>query len=1015
MCDFDLKNIADPEYFAENRIPAHSDHMYYESEEAASSGVSAFRHSLGGVWKFAWSRNVKTAITDFMGAEYDCLGWEDITVPACIQLEGYGVPQYVNTQYPWDGHEEISPGEIPQDHNPVGHYVKYFSLPKSMKEGPVCICFEGVESGIALWLNGHYVGYSTDSFTPSEFDLTEYIDRDGVNKLAAMVFRYTAGSWCEDQDFFRFSGIFRDVYLYTMPGVHIADMRVTARPDDGYEKGELRLALEATAEGRARVQLAYRGMEVMSDERPLKMSTIMAYDIDAPHLWSAEKPELYDLKISVYDSAGVLSEVVTERVGFRDFGMRDGVMCLNGKRLVFRGVNRHDFSSANGRVVSVEEIRKDLVTMKRNNINAVRTSHYPNPTALYRMCDEYGLYVIDENDLETHGVWDPIARGEEPVEYAVPGDRPEYMDMIADRARSMYERDKNHPCILIWSCGNEAYGGSDLKRLHDLFREWDDTRLVHYEGVVNDDRYPDTTDMVSNMYWPVSKIREYLSENREKPVISCEYTHAMGNSCGGMYLYTDYADEERLYQGGFIWDYIDQSLDAKNRYGAAYQGYGGDFDDRPNDCSFSGNGITYGGDREPSPKMQEVKYNYRPVKLACDGDMVKVTNRNLFTDVSEYDCCVTLERRGKVLKECRVEISCEPLGEESITLPDDIKPEREDDEYVLTVSLRLKQDTLWADKGHETAFTQYVYGRTPEAVHEKRPFRVTRGHYNTGIRGEGFEVLFSNISGGLVSYRYAGRELIKKIPRPNFWRPMTENDNANLLPFRAGQWQNAGHFLTHKREREDMDNALMPIDYITEDTDDGISVTYTYRLPVIPEKECVVRYTVHSDGAVDVRMHMDASDDVGELPEYSMLFTLDADLEDLTWYGMGPEETYADRPHGRLGVYRNKVADNMAKYLVPQECGAKIGVREARITDRRGRGIIFTGSEMMFSALPYSPYEIDNAMHPFELPCVNYTYVRAGKAQMGVGGDDTWGARVKPEHMIDNSRPLTLEFSFRGI
>ena len=1009
---FGFEKIADPEFFAENRIPAHSDHLYFEDREAAERGVSAFKYSLNGVWKFAYSVNLKTAITDFTDADYDCLGWEDITVPACIQLEGYGSPQYVNTQYPWDGHEEVRPGELPQDFNPVAHYVKYFALPESMKEGPVCIRFEGVESGIALWLNGHYIGYSEDSFTPSEFDLSEYIKREGENKLAAMVFRYTAGSWCEDQDFFRFSGIFRDVYLYTMPRVHIADMTITTELDDEYRDAVLRIALEATGTGKAEIILAYRGKEVLSENRVINMSTLLAYDIKAPEKWCAEKPELYDLIINVYDDDGALQETVSERIGFRSFELKDGVMCLNGKRIVFRGVNRHDFSADNGRVVSEDEIRKDLLTMKRNNINAVRTSHYPNQSIFYRLCDEYGLYVIDETNLETHGTWDPIIKGLEPLDYAVPGDRPEYLEMIIDRARSMYERDKNHPCILIWSCGNESFGGINLKKMHDAFRGWDSTRLIHYEGVVFDDRYPDTTDIASNMYWPVDKIREYLKEHREKPLISCEYTHAMGNSCGGMYIYTDYTDEERLYQGGFIWDYIDQSLTARTDSGRVYQGYGGDFDDRPNDGSFSGDGIAYGGDREPSPKMQEVKYNYRPVKLDCDGKTVKVTNRNLFTDVSEYECIYLLECHGKKIKETRRSISCAPLSEERADIPDDMIPVDPDDEYVLTVSLRLKEDTVWADAGHEVSYGQYVYGSLPVAVHEKRPMRVAHGHCNTGVRGEGFEAIFSDLSGGLVSYRYAGRELIKRAPKPNFWRPMTENDMANLLPFRAGQWRNAGAFITSKQY---YDEWLRSIDYRVEETDESVSVTYTYRLPVRPEKTCDVKYTVHSDGAVDVRMSMEASDDVGELPEYSMLFTFGAELEDLTWYGLGPEETYVDRNHAKLGVYRNRVKDNMAKYLVPQECGNKTGVREAVLTDRRGRGIRFTGKDLSFSALPYSPYEIDNAQHDYELPPVNYTYVRAGLMQMGVAGDDTWGSRTKPEHMIDNSRPLTLEFSFRGI
>nr|MCR5746959.1 DUF4981 domain-containing protein [Lachnospiraceae bacterium] len=988
MSEFDYSKIADPEFFAENRIPAHSDHRYFEDEKAAKKGISGFRYDLNGTWKFAYSENIKKANKDFMEADYDCLGWEDIKVPACIQLEGYGVPQYANTQYPWEGHEEVKPGEIPVDFNPTAHYVKYFTLPDCMKEGPVCICFEGAESGIALWLNGHYIGYSEDTFTPSEFDLSEFIDRDGVNKLAAMVFRFTAGSWVEDQDFFRFSGIFRNVYLYTVPQVHIADMRIITRLDDEYKDADLCLKLNSTGKTKADISLSYRGEEVLRESASFDMETELCLKVKEPEKWSAEKPSLYDLSIKVYDEQGKLQEIVTERVGFRRFEMKGNVMCLNGKRIVFRGVNRHDFSADNGRVVTKEEIRKDLITMKRNNINAIRTSHYPNQTVFYRLCDEYGLYVIDETNMETHGTWDAIVRDLEPLSFALPGDRPEYLEMILDRAHSMYERDKNHPSVVIWSCGNESFGGLNIKTMSNAFREWDKTRLVHYEGVINDDRYPETTDIVSTMYWPVTKIRKFLEENREKPFITCEYTHAMGNSCGGMYLYTDYTDEEELYQGGFIWDYIDQSLTARTRNGVEYQGYGGDFDDRPNDGSFSGNGITYGGDREPSPKMQEVKFNYRPVKLSCDGEEVKVTNRNLFTDVSEYECIYLLECHGRKIKEEKGLIECAPLKETKVKVPESIKPDEKDDEYVLTVSLRLKEDTVWGECGHEVAYTQYIYGSIPETQHQKRPMKVSHGYCNTGVKGEGFEIIFSDLFGGVVSYKYAGKEYIKRSPKPNFWRAMTENDMANLLPFRAGQWRNAGAFITSKKY---YDEWLRSIEYKLEEKEESVSVTYTYRLPVIPEKTCEVRYIIHSDGVVDVRMHMEASDDIGELPEFSMLFTFDAALENLSWYGLGPEETYVDKCHAKLGVYHNKVKENMAKYLVPQECGNKMGVREACLTDRRGRGIRFVGKDLSFSALPYSPYEIDNATHDFELPPVNYTYVRAGLTQMGVGGDDTWG------------------------
>ncbi len=1010
MSEFDFEKIKDPEFFEENVIPPHSDNVYFESEEAAGRGSSAFFESLNGVWKFAYSENIDTAIKDFYKADMDCSFFHDIRVPSCIQLEGYGKPQYVNTQYPWDGHEDVQPGEIPEKFNPVGHYVKYFEVPERFGDGPVGIRFEGVESGIAVWLNGHYIGYSEDTFTPCEFDLTEFADRKGWNKLAVMVFRFTSGSWTEDQDFFRFSGIFRDVNLFTIPAKHINDMKIITELDDQYKDALLRIDLELSGRAGVLIELGENGKSILAERKTLSGKESLEFEVKEPRLWSAEKPNLYLLQITVYDTDGSICEVTAEQVGFRCFELKNGVMCLNGKRIVFRGVNRHDFSAFNGRVVSEEEIATDLVTMKRNNINAVRTSHYPNQTAFYRMCDLLGLYVIDETNLETHGTWDPIARGLKPIEYAVPGDRPEYLEMVLTRARNMYERDKNHPCILIWSLGNESFGGKDLLAMHDAFKEWDPGRLVHYEGVINDDRYPDTTDMVSTMYWSVEEIREYLKEHRDKPFINCEYTHAMGNSCGGMYIYTDYTDEEELFQGGFIWDYIDQSLTAFDRYGNEYQAYGGDFDDRPNDGNFSGNGIVYGRDRDISPKMQEVKFNYSPVIVGFEGEELVIRNRNLFTNTSEYASVILVQKEGKILGQNIVSFDVEPLSEKKFPLP--VEVQDEDAEYTITVSFGLKDTTTWAAAGHEIAYGQRTVGKRMVKEHKVLPVKVTRGMLNTGIRGEGFKMLFSGPAGGITSYRYADMELIKRIPMPNFWRPLNDNDTANLLPFRAGQWKIASMYLTHKTDTAE---GIWRATYELEEKYDGIEVSYLYHLPTYPAKDCKITYYAHSDGCVDVMLEMDKSDDVGQLPEFSVLFTLDASLENLTWYGLGPDETYVDRNHAKLGVYSNKVKDNMAKYLVPQECGNHIGVRYAEVTDNRGRGIRFEGDELSLSVLPYNPHEIDNARHPFDLPQVHYTYVRVGLAQMGVAGDDTWGARPKKEHMIDNSGKLQLKFSFTGI
>ncbi|MBQ1607528.1 MAG: DUF4981 domain-containing protein, partial [Lachnospiraceae bacterium] len=708
MTTFDYGIVKNPEIFEQNRLAAHSDHDYYRTNEAEKAGESDFRYLLNGIWKFSYAKNYASSIQNFFASDYDCRPWDEIRVPSHIQTEGYGVPSYVNTQYPWDGKEAVEPGEIPTIFNPVASYTKYFTLPSDWTEGPVYISFQGVESGFALWLNGQYVGYSEDSFTPSEFDLTPFIHRDGENKLSVMVFRFTAGSWCEDQDFFRFSGIFRDVYLYTAPQTHVRDLRIRTLLDDAYENAVLEITTQVTAAGKATVTLLDDGDVVATQEAKLEGETKLSMDIEHPKKWSAEYPNLYDLRLEIYNEKGEFQEVVTEKVGFRRFELIDHVMCLNGKRIIFHGVNRHEFSANNGRCITNDDIVKDIVTMKQNNINAIRTSHYPNRTFLYRMCDLYGIYLIDETNLETHGVWDSIGRGIHDISYSVPGDRGEYLELILDRAKSMLERDKNHPSILIWSCGNESFGGTNLLKMHDKFHEWDDTRLVHYEGCVWDDRYPDTTDIYSTMYHPVAQIKEYLKEHRDKPYINCEYTHAMGNSCGAMHKYTDLTHEEPLFQGGFIWDYIDQSMTLKDRYGVEFQGYGGDFGDRPNDGSFSGNGIVYGKDRDPSPKMQEVKYNYQNIRIDFDDDTVVIKNDNLFTETKDYQCVITLEKDWVEIERSSGRMEAEPQSENRMPLPFALPTDG--DEYVLTVSFQLKEDTLWAKAGHEVAYGQTVIG-----------------------------------------------------------------------------------------------------------------------------------------------------------------------------------------------------------------------------------------------------------------------------------------------------------------
>ncbi len=790
-------------------------------------------------------------------------------------------------------------------------------------------------------------------------------------------------------------------------------MKIQTLLDDTFTKADLVIDTKATKAGKVKITLSKDGEELQSVEETLEEESQYVMKVENPELWSAESPVLYDLLLEVMDENGQVTEVIPQRVGFRRFEMKDSIMMLNGKRIVFKGVNRHEFSSVSGRVVSREELVKDLVTMKQNNINAIRTCHYPDAVGIYELCDEYGIYMIAECNMESHGSWDISAEQTGDFSKVVPCDRPEWMDMMLDRVNSMYQRDKNHPAILIWSCGNESFGGKVIYEMSQLYRKMDPNRLVHYEGVCHDRRYNDTSDMESQMYPSVEAIQEFLEKDRSKPFICCEYTHAMGNSCGGMHKYTDLTDTEPSYQGGFIWDYIDQSIYKKDRYGKEFQAYGGDFNDRPCDYNFSGNGIAYGGERDASPKMQDVKFNYQNISAKVEKDQVTIVNKNLFINTDTFDCFVVLAKDGKEVKEVPMETHVAPLSEETVSLP--IPVQNLPGEYAVTVSFRLKEDTVWAKRGHEVAFGQGVYKvEAPAKAVKPARFEVIRSGHDFGVRGENFDVLFSYLNGGLASYRYGGVEMIQMIPRPNFWRAPVDNDNGSLMQMRCGQWKLASMYLSHKYPT----GGHYPGMHIPEIEvlDDSAKITFTYAMPTTPATECKLSYQVYGDGSIRTTLTYDPVEGLGDMPEFGVMFKFDADYDNVTWYGMGPEETYVDRCEGaKLGIYRNKVEDNMAKYMVPQECGNKVGVRWASVTDRKGRGMLFTGDAMEFSALPYTPHEMENAMHPFELPQVHYTVVRVSKQQMGIAGDDSWGAKPLPEYQIKTDEKMEFTFTFKGI
>ncbi len=975
-----LEWLANPEIYEVNREKAHSDHTYTTKD-------GNLRQSLNGTWKFNYTEHPDSRPADFYKTDFDVTSFDDIIVPGHIQLQGYDKPQYVNTQYPWEGHEQLVPPQIPKKRNPVGSYVKFFDVDKELLGKKTFISFQGVETAIYVWLNGEFVGYSEDSFTPSEFNITPYL-KEKNNKLAVEVYRYSTASWLEDQDFWRFSGIFRDVYLYAVPEIHVRDMKVIA--DYDYENGNGILATELDIIGDSDYEIKL----TLTDKNGIKVYEGNTANVSAsiPDImpWSAEQPNLYTITAEISSDSEII-ETTETKIGFRTFELKDGIMCLNGKRIVFKGINRHEWNAEGGRVVTEDDMLWDIRFMKQNNINAVRTCHYPNNSLWYQLCDEYGIYLIAETNLESHGTWQKMGACEPSIN--VPASLPEWKEACLDRARSMYERDKNHASVLIWSCGNESYCGDDIAAMADYFHEVDKTRLVHYEGVVWNRKYDHITDMESRMYAKPDEVEEYLKQNTGKPYISCEYMHAMGNSLGGMKLYTDLEDEYEAYQGGFIWDYIDQAL-----YKNGVLVYGGDFDDRASDYGFCTNGIVY-ADRTYSPKVVEAKQLYSNIRMSLENGVLTVENRNLFTDTSGYIFKVTLEKEGDILsaEEHRLNISAGEKDSVKIGLE---VPEN-GGEYVLTAYAVLAEDTIWAEKGHEISFAQQIV-KTPEitAPMTAHKAEIVYGDFCIGVNGEGFSMQFDKREGGVSSLVYNGVEYITRAPKVSFFRAHTDNDTGAGYPCENAQWQIAG-------------KCAKLLGFETKENADSLEVTFKFLAPTVPSFEYKVTYIAYFDGRLGVKAEYDGVKGLSDMPVFAMDFKMKKQYDKFTFYGMGPDENYIDRNNGaRLGLYTLTALENFTKYLNPQECGNRTGVRYVNVYEENGAGLNFTATENPFemSVLPYNAYELDNAMHRDELPDPTYTWVRIAAKQMGVGGDDSWGAPVHKEFKINSEEAMSLEF-----
>lgn len=623
--DADIKWLDEPETFRVNQLPAHSDHYYYGNYDEWRHNNSRFAQNLDGQWQFNFAENPREREDDFYKVDYDSSSFGTIEVPSEIELNNYAQNNYINTLIPWEGKiyrrpaYALSPDDAQEgsfsdgDDNTVGEYLKHFDLEPSLRGKQVRIRFDGVERAMYVWLNGHFIGYAEDSFTPSEFDLTPYIQDEG-NVLAVEVFKHSTASWIEDQDMFRFSGIFRSVNLLAQPLVHVEDLNIRPIVTDNYQDGifnvELQLHGEKTGNVNVRV-IDNDGNTLVNETHPVD-STIKVQDqfLENVHLWNNHDPYLYQLLIEIRDDEGNLVELVPYRFGFRRIEInKDHVVLLNGQRLILNGVNRHEWDARRGRAITMDDMTSDIQTFKENNINAVRTCHYPDQVPWYYLCDDNGIYMMAENNLESHATWQKMGAIE--PSYNVPGSVPQWRDVVVDRARTNYETFKNHTSILFWSLGNESYAGDNIVKMNEFYKKHDDSRLVHYEGVCHTPEYRDRiSDVESWMYLPPKEVEEYLKNNPDKPFMECEYMHDMGNSDGGMGSYISLLDKYPQYFGGFIWDFIDQALLVKDPVsGQEVMRYGGDFDDRHSDYEFSGDGLMF-ADRTPKPAMQEVRYYY---------------------------------------------------------------------------------------------------------------------------------------------------------------------------------------------------------------------------------------------------------------------------------------------------------------------------------------------------------------------------------------------------------------------
>ncbi len=1024
LCDWD-----NPAVLEHNREPAHAAFVPYDNEERALQDLdSPFVQSLNGLWRFFWSPNPAAAPGDFHAGDYDDTGWNTIDVPGNWQLQGYGQPIYTNVQYPFPINPRLSaavaqmradydwenwnildcvlpaevidyPLDVPHDDNPTGSYRTWFQVPETWTGRQIYLRFDGVDSAFHLWLNGEFVGYSQDSRLPAEFNITRHVS-PGKNLLALQVYRWSDGSYLEDQDFWRLSGIFRDVLLWSAPPVHIRDFAVQTALDGAYRDATLKVRVYAQNHGTTDVcdysivaklydstrSLISQFSSSLTVQRGGESVVELAEMVSKPAKWSDETPHLYVLLITLLDPAGRVQEVIRSQVGFRQIEIMNGQLCVNGKAIIVKGVNRHEHDPETGHTITEASMIEDIGLMKRFNINAVRTSHYPNHPRWYELCDRFGIYLIDEANIESHGVWDRPTRD------------PAWKVAFLERVSRMVERDKNHPSVIVWSLGNESGSGPNLEAAADWIHDHDPTRPLLYNPA-GDSAW---LDILSPMY-PSLTILEVMAQDLDenRPVIICEYAHAMGNSPGGLQDYWNVMDRCPRLQGGFVWDWVDQGLHRVSEDGVKGYAYGGDFGDEPNDGNFCLNGLVW-PDRAPQPALWELKKVHEPVQveaLDLKRGLLRITNRRAFLDLGDLDIEWTLESDGRTLQSGALSSQAVPPGE---TWTVDLAYERPElapgAEYWLMLRFTLSEDTSWADQGHSVAWAQFLlpFALSVEALNfDSLPSLAVEDSRSLVVRGDGFELAFDRKDIPGLAWRHQGRPVLQTGPQLNLWRAPTDNDTARM----ATLWEQAG--LDRLVERVTDISIVQPAPQLVqvqiETVADPTGVESTYL------------YTIYGSGDLVLEHRVRIPEGSPPLARVGVTLILPADYERISWYGRGPHECYDDRQSSApVGVYHRTVDDLYVPYIKPQEHGNRTDVRWAALLNVEGEGLLVSSTPygpsrgerlLNVGAHHFTAHDLAAARHSHELKRRDEVILNLDHAQAGLG-DDSCGPGTLPQYLL---------------